>query len=136
MMAVFCSSTLSTEELEKRAKEEEILLLNPKKINSEEELLLAGALAKSAFAHKRNIAKKREAEFLLWLSAKTNIKSAFDSHSFKNPKELLLISFCGSQDEGREKPRLIELFKMKEEKHKLKVRATPAEIERISLSRL
>jgi tRNA threonylcarbamoyladenosine modification (KEOPS) complex Cgi121 subunit len=131
MLAVFGSSDLSREELEKKARKEGVLPINPKKVNSEEELLLADALAIAAMKEGRNIAKKEEAEFLLWLSAKTNIKSAFKAYSFKTPKELLLISL----NEKHSKPLLLELFRIKEEKPGPSKAATPKEIERISLSR-
>ncbi|MBN2122577.1 hypothetical protein JW721_06010 [Candidatus Micrarchaeota archaeon] len=132
MLAVFGSSDLSAQELEKKAKGEGILLINPKKVNCLEELNLAEALSSAAIREGRNIAKKEEAEFLLWLSAKTNIKSAFDSHSFKTPKELLLVSL----NKKHSKPRLLELFMMKEEQPELREEATPDEIEGISLSRI
>jgi tRNA threonylcarbamoyladenosine modification (KEOPS) complex Cgi121 subunit len=145
MLAIFGSSHLGKEELEKVAKEEGILLLNPKKVNSHEELLLAEKLAKNAIREKRAIAKKEEAEFLLWLSAKTNIKSAFEAYAFQKPGELLLISLKSaplqsrtpnSHENAPAKPRLLKRFGMEEKEERgLKKDATPAEIERISLSR-
>ncbi len=132
MLAVFGSSDLSGKELEEKAKEEGVLLINPKKVNAKEELLLADALAIAAINEKRNIAKKEEAEFLLWLSAKTNIKSAFEAYSFKSPRELLAVSL----NKKHSKPMLLELFRMKEEKPETRKDATPDEIERISLSRI
>jgi tRNA threonylcarbamoyladenosine modification (KEOPS) complex Cgi121 subunit len=125
-------SGLSREELEKKAKEEGILLLNPKKINSEEELLLAAALAKSAIRQKRSIAKKEEVEFLLWLSAKTNIKSAQEEYLSGSAKQILLVSL----KKGKTKQELLSEFKIREQNPKLKKKATAQEIERISLSRL
>jgi tRNA threonylcarbamoyladenosine modification (KEOPS) complex Cgi121 subunit len=125
------SSALSKEELEKKAKEEGILLLNPKKIGAEEELFLAEALAKNAAREKRGIAKKEEMEFLLWLSAKTNISSAYREYWFKSPKNLLLVSLKKGA-----KAQLIKQFRISEKKPEFKKHAAPAQIERISLSRI
>jgi tRNA threonylcarbamoyladenosine modification (KEOPS) complex Cgi121 subunit len=132
MIFVSGSSLLGKRELENRAREEGILLINPKKINSEEELLLAELLAKNAMAQKRSIAKKEEVEFLLWLAAKTNIKSAQKEYGFSKPGELLLISL----QKGKTRQKLLSTFKMKESRQISRKRATAGEIERISLSRL
>jgi len=51
-----------------------------------EEFELAHHLAQRAFANKTNIAKKLKYEFLLWLSAKTDITSAMKATSPNTPK--------------------------------------------------
>ncbi len=96
------------------------LLINPEKVHSMEELELAYLLTKDSFRKKRNIARKFRYEFLLWLSGKTDIKSAV---KWAEPasKEALLILFEGSR---KLKPA------------KLKKRAEPLNLERISLSRI
>ncbi len=132
MILLAGSSILIREELEKRAKGAQILLLNPKKITSEEELLLAERLTKDSINEKRSLAKKEEMEFLLWISAKTNILSALKEYGFKSPKELLIISF----QKGRAKAQLTKEFKLTETKPEFKKSATAQEIERISLSRV
>lgn len=129
MIFIQGSSKLSKEALLNLAEKEGIILLNPKKVNSEQELLLAEKLTQNAIKEKRNLAKKQEKEFLLWLSAKKDISSAFEEYGFQTPKELLLISF------KKTKAQLLNQFQLKETKLKLKRKATPLEIERISLSR-
>ena len=102
-----------------RKSDSEGLQINPERVHSMEELELAYLLAKEAFRKKKNIAKKFRYEFLLWLSGKTNIKSAI---KWAEPsKEALLVLFEGSR---KLKPA------------KLEKRAEPLEIERISLSRI
>lgn len=130
MIFIHGSSKLSREGLLSILKEHDALLLNPKKINSTDELFLAERLTKDAFMEKRNIAKREEKEFLLWIAAGTNISSAFKEYSFESPKNLLLVSFANTKQE------LKNLFKIEEKPLKLKKKATPLEVERISLSRI
>lgn len=130
MIFIRGSSPLPKEELLKSAEKTSTLLLNPKKINSEEELLLAERLAKNSQKEKRNLAKKLEKEFLLWLSAKKDIASALKEYGFQSPQDILLISFTKTN------PQIISLFQLKEKPLKLKKKASPLEIERISLSRV
>lgn len=132
MILLTGASSLSKEELENKSKGAGILILNPKKINAQEELSLAQILAKNATKERRNLAKKEEVEFLLYLSAKTNIQSALKEYAFKNPKELLLVSL----QKNKTKTQLSKEFKITESKPKFKKNATPNQIERISLSRL
>lgn len=129
MIFIRGSSKLSKEELLSIAEKEGTLLLNPKKVKSEQELLLAEKLTQNAIKEKRTLAKKQEKEFLLWLAAKKDISSAFEEYGFQTPKQILLISF------KKTKAQLIKQFQLKETKLKLKKKATPIEIERISLSR-
>ena len=129
MIFVQGSSKLKKEELLNLAEKEGILLLNPKKLNSEQELLLADKLAQNAIKEKRNLAKKPEKEFLLWLAAKKDISSALKEYGFQTPKQILLISF------KKTKQQLITQFQLKETKLTLTKKATPMQIERISLSR-
>ncbi len=130
MIFIQGSSKLSKDELLSVLKEHDALLLNPQKINCEEELFLAERLTKDAFREKRNVAKRRENEFLLWLAGGTNISSAFREYSFQSPKRILLISFAKSSAE------LKKLFKIEEKPLKLRKKATALEIERISLARV
>ncbi|MBD3398467.1 hypothetical protein GF412_04550 [Candidatus Micrarchaeota archaeon] len=124
------SSPLPKEKLLSLAEKTNTLLINPKKINSEEELLLAEQLAKNATKEKRNIAKKPEKEFLLWLAAKKDITSALKAYSFQSAQDILLVS------SGKTKPRMLSLFQLREAPLNLKKKASPLEIERISLSRV
>lgn len=99
---------------------EEAVLVNPEKVKSTEELELAYLLAKKSFENKKNTAKKFKYEFLLWLSGKTDIKSALNY--FKtSKKQNILILFRGT---------------MKLKPAKLEKTAEPLDLERISLSRI
>lgn len=129
MIFFSASSKLASEKLLALAKKNSFLLLNPEKINSEEELLLAEKLTEISIKEKNAVAKTRENEFLLWLSAKKDISNAFREYTFKSPENIFLISFSGS------KTKFLKMLEAKEKKFKLKKKATPLEIERISLSR-
>ncbi len=130
MIFFSASSPLSAEKLLELAKENSFLLLNPEKINCEEELLLAEKLTEISIKEKKAIAKTRENEFLLWLSAKKDISNAFREYGFKSPEKILVISF------SQTKKQLLKMLEAKEKKLNLKKKATPLEIERISLSRV
>ena len=107
----------------------EVLLLSPKKVRSEEELLLAHALAKKAIKEKRAISRTLPVEFLLWLSGKRDIRRAFAEYGAKST-DLLAVSF------GEKKKTLLNRLHLKEKKLKLKKEADAKAIERISLSRI
>jgi len=106
-----------------------VLLLDASKVRSEEELLLAARLAKKSTEEKRAISRSRTVEFLLWLSGKTDIRSAFSSFGAKSPKHMLVVSF------GPGKKELVSLLRLKPGKKKLKKDAVMERIEEISLSR-
>jgi len=99
---------------------EDAVLINPEKVESMEEMELAYFLAKKSFKNKKNIAKKFKYEFLLWLSGKTDIKSALE-YFRTSKKQKLLVLFKGE---------------MKLKKAKLEKTAEPLDIERISLGRI
>ena len=130
MIFFSASSILRAETLLESAKKHSFLLLNAEKIHCEEELLLAEKLTEISIKEKRQIAKTRENEFLLWLSAKKDISNAFKEYGFKSPENLLIISF------SQTRPQLLKALEAKEKKLNLKKKATPLEIERISLSRI
>jgi len=122
------ASKLSKEQIMDLLKSNDLLLLNPKKINSTDELLLAEKLATDAFKEKRSIAKNFDNEFLLWLAANTNISSALAKYSFQSPRDILVVSF--SQKDPT------KAFQLEVKPLKLRKKATSLEIERISLARL
>ena len=130
MIFFSASSPLPAEKLLELAKENSFLLLNPEKIHCEEELLIAEKLTELSIREKRNIAKTRENEFLLWLSAKKDISNAFREYGFKSPENILILSF------SQTKKQLLKMLEAKEKKLNFKKKATPLEIERISLSRI
>ncbi len=100
---------------------EEELVIDPARVASEEELELAHLLARDAFRKKRNVAKQFRYEFLLWLSGKTDIKSALRWAG--HPKDGIKIAF-GKVKMSFSSPK------------KLRKKAEPLELERISLSRI
>jgi len=114
------SSKMKKQELERISAENNIILLDPKKVKSIEELKLAEHLAKG---QSKKIANKFPLEFLLWLSGKKDIKSAMKMMFEKN-SDFIAVYFS---DE-------IKLGKVK--KLKLKKKAEPSALERISLSRI
>ena len=109
---------------------EGVLLLNPQKLKSCEEIELAYLLSKDSFRNKKNIAKKFRYEFLLWLSGKTDIKSALNSFSPKKSDKILLIIFKGDTK------KILKEMEASEKPLKLKKTAEPLDLERISLSRI
>ena len=129
MLAFPASSALPLNEALKKLGKKPVLLLDASKIQSEEELLLADRLARKAIKGKRAISRSPTVEFLLWLSGKTDIKSAFSSFGAKSPKKMLIVSF------GSTKKELTSLLQLKLGKKKLKKGATTERIEEISLSR-
>ena len=116
------SSKKEKKELDRISKELDILLLDPEKINSIEELKLAEHLARKS----KRIARKFPLEFLLWLSGKTDIKSVMKM-LFRKNSDILVVSFSGK-----------EIIKKLGTKKLLMIpkRADPLQIEKISLSRI
>ena len=90
-------------------------------VKSEEEIKLAYYLAELSFKNKNNIAKKFKYEFLLWLTGKTDIKSALAISEPKG-KECIAVIFGDSKIKGKPS--------------ELKKAAEPLDIEKISLSRI
>jgi tRNA threonylcarbamoyladenosine modification (KEOPS) complex Cgi121 subunit len=109
-------SALSKNELEN-------ILILPKDAYTREEIELAYALAKKSFAEKKNIAKKFKFEFLLWLTGKNDINSALDQVSCNEEESCVVIVLGDIKIPNAKKPRL-------------KRRADPLALERISLSRI
>lgn len=87
-------------------------------LKSVEEAELALYLTEEAFKNGKNIAKKKNLEFLLWLSGTRDIKNALKKT--KPEDEFFLISF--EEDENSE--------------HGLAEKAEPLRLEEISLSRI
>jgi len=90
-------------------------------VESVKEIELAYHLAESAFRNRKNIAKKKEFEFLLWLSGTRDIKNAIKKTAPEKGEECLLIDFSD---------------KAKGERIGLRKKADPLRLERISLSRI
>lgn len=99
-------------------------------VGSLEELKLADHLAKDAFSKKENIARKMRYEFLLWLSGKTDIKSAMRGTK-PDGKEFLVVVFSDAKEDA-----VCRLLEAKELPLKLKKDGDPLRLERISLSRI
>jgi tRNA threonylcarbamoyladenosine modification (KEOPS) complex Cgi121 subunit len=130
MLFFSASSKLGMKKLLPLLKGAEVLLLSPKKVRSEEELLLAHALAKKAIRERRAISKSLPVESLLWLSGKRDIRRAFAEYGAKKSSNLLVVSF------GEQKKKLIGRLGLKEKKLRLRKNADAEDIERISLSRI
>ncbi|MFP3949544.1 MAG: hypothetical protein ACLFUZ_00410 [Candidatus Micrarchaeia archaeon] len=130
MLLLRAHSPLPKQELLRLAEERGALLLNPEKLNSEEEFLLSERLAEDSIREKRNIARKKEKEFLLWLSAAKDISSAFEKYSFHTNEDFFFVCFSGKKKELRRD------FRLEEKPLDLRKRATPMEVEHISLSRI
>jgi len=113
---------------------EHAVILDAKKVHSMEELELAEILAKDAFRRHRNIAKKFRYEFLLWLAGKTDIKSALEFLSPKGREMLLVILNSGEKIIAQKN--LLKKLNAIRKPARLKRRAKPLDLERISLSRI
>ncbi len=106
---------------------EDCITVNLNTLQSLEEAKLALYLAKKSFKNKKNIARKLKYEFLLWLSGKTNIKSAINETAILENEDFFLITF--------DQRKLIRIGGIKP-KSGLKKDARPLDLERISLSRV
>jgi len=129
MLIVRGESRLPAEELLRTAMKKRILLLNPGKAGSLEELALAHELAKKSIADGTAISKKLEIEFVLWLAGKKDIQRAFEEVGWKTG-EVIAVAF------GKGKKELVAKLEIKEKKLGLKKEAGWEAVERISLSRI
>ena len=107
----------------------EAVVVDPANVQSIEEIELAGHLMGRSMEDGRNIVRKRKYEFLLWLSGKTDLKSAFRILNPKSRRMILVILF------GDQK-KILDSLEAKAAKFKLKENATALDLERISLSRI
>jgi len=130
MLIVRGESRLAADELLQRAMEKRVLLLNPEKVGSLEELEMAHELAKKSLGKGTAISKNLEIEFVLWLAGKKDIRRAFEEIGFKDGKEVIAVAF------GIGKKELIAELELKEKKLGLKTEAGWEAVERISLSRI
>lgn len=97
-------------------------------VSSVEEVELAYHLAKDSSSKKKNIARRMRYEFLLWISGKTDIKSAMKSTK-PDGKEFLVIVFSDAKDVAAK-------LDAKELALGLEKNGDPLRLERISLSRI
>jgi tRNA threonylcarbamoyladenosine modification (KEOPS) complex Cgi121 subunit len=130
MLVFFARSALQTEAILSRSGTLDALVLAPSCAQSMEELELAGHLAKGCFERKTSIANNFRYEFLLWLTGKTDIKSAMAKAVPKDAGELLIISF------GEDKRHILAALDAKESKKTLPLRGGALRLEEISLSRI
>jgi tRNA threonylcarbamoyladenosine modification (KEOPS) complex Cgi121 subunit len=101
-------------------------------VHSIDELELARHLAESSFEKKKSIARQLRYEFLLWLSGKTDIKSAMEAASPREADgEFFVIVFSG----GNERE-ILGLLDAEKRPLALEKKAEPLALERISLSRI
>ncbi|NYZ60488.1 hypothetical protein H0O01_02210 [Candidatus Micrarchaeota archaeon] len=130
MLIVRGESRLAADELLRRAMEKRVLLLNPGKAGSLEELELAHELAKKSLEEGTAISKNLEIEFVLWLAGKKDIRRAFEEVGFGAGTEFIAVGF------GIGKKELIAELEIREKKLGLKKEAGWEAVERISLSRI
>lgn len=114
----------SFDKISKLLDETDSVAINPSFVYSLEQLKLANHLAEKSFKNKNNISKHLRYEFLLWLSSKRDISSAF-STTMSSGCDYLVICF------GKKTP----IFGTKKALT-LKKEANPLDLEKISLSRL
>ena len=105
--------------------------------SSVEEFELARHLAETSFKNKKNIARSMRYEFLLWLSGKTDIKSAMKA-SEPDGKEFFVVVFSDAKPEtGNRIPDTVcRMLSAEMLPLCLKKEADPLALERISLSRI
>ncbi len=108
------------EELPPGLEEEDYVQISKKSVESMEEIKLAYHLSLTAFKNKKNIAKKLKYEFLLWLAHTRDIKNAMKKTAPEKGGTLLIL-FSGE---------------INRKNAKLKEKAEPLRLEKISLSRI
>lgn len=130
MIVLFAQSPLSIADIIKRSGPLDALVLAPSCAQSMEELELAHQLAKRCFESENNIANRFKYEFLLWLTGKTDIKSAMAKSVPKEKSELLIVVF------GEDRQHVLKTLDAKEKKKEPAKRSDPLRLEEISLSRI
>jgi tRNA threonylcarbamoyladenosine modification (KEOPS) complex Cgi121 subunit len=130
MIVLFAKSELGLSELLERSARLDALVVDPSVAGSIEELNLAFHLAKKSILKKRSLAKKLKYEFLLWLTGKTDIRSAMKKSAPKNAKDLLIVIFSGTKEH------VLKTLRANEVKKSLEKNADSLRIEEISLSRI
>jgi len=147
MKVLALRTELSGKKLEEALVSFDAILVERTLVRSIEEIHLAEHLAKRAFEKKKNIAKKMKYEFLLWLTGKTDLASAF---RIAKPKgdEMMLIVFSGDEKDILKaldakletmwaKPTSLPGARhLRAGNPQLETQADPLELERISLSRV
>ncbi len=129
MLALFARSRLPAADIIARSGPLGALALAPSCAQSIEELELAQHLARRCSGRKACIANRFKYEFLLWLTGKTDIKSAIAKSAPKGG-ELLVVSF------GEGKRKILEALDAEEVRKPLQRRGDPLRLEAISLSRI
>jgi len=130
MLTLFAESDLGIEELLERSAKLDALVLDPSVAESKEELELSFYLAKKSLSKKSALAKKMKYEFLLWLTGKTDIRSAMKKSTPKNANELLIMILSGKKEH------VLKTLGANEKKKTLKKIADQLRLEEISLSRI
>jgi len=129
------SSAMKPERLKAALEGLDAVAIMPVAVESVEELGLAHHLAKSAFGKKTNIARSLRVEFLLWLSGKTDIRSAIletvPRERGNGENEFFVAVFSDADDET-----VCRKLDAKRLPLSLKKEGGPLALERISLSRV
>jgi tRNA threonylcarbamoyladenosine modification (KEOPS) complex Cgi121 subunit len=129
MIAVFARLGRGVEESIAKLAGKDVLLVEPSLVSTKKQLELALHLALKAFEGEKNIARDFKLEFLLWLTGKTDIKSAL-SCSRPKGKEALVVIFSG------DKKNILRKIGAEETRKKLEDKFDAVMLERISLSRV
>ncbi len=103
--------------------------------SSVEEIMLAHHLAENAFAKKANIARDIRYEFLLWVSGKTDIRSAMESTAPEAGGDFFVLVFPGDK-KGPGAAALGRILDARKLPLGLKKEGDALALERISLSRI
>jgi tRNA threonylcarbamoyladenosine modification (KEOPS) complex Cgi121 subunit len=130
MIVLFAKSELEIKELLERSAGLDALVLDPLVAMSKEELELGFHLSKKTLLKKSCLAKKMKYEFMLWLTGKTDIRSAMEKSAPKNADDLLIVIFSGKKEH------VLKSLRANEKKGTLKAGADPLRLENISLSRI
>ena len=97
MIVIRGITSLSHSEIRKQIETMDAVVVDVSEVSSLQQVKLAEHLAKKAFAAKKNIAKKLKYEFLLLLSGKNDLASAFKQLNPKGNKFFVII-FSGKKE--------------------------------------
>jgi hypothetical protein len=138
MLILKLRSGLSGERLRKALDSLGAVAVRPGVAGAMREFMLAGHLAGRAFQKKANIARQMRFEFLLWLTGRTDIRSAMEAAS-PDGGEFFVILFPkhGTRNRKPETPDIVcRALEARKLPPGLPEEAEPLALERISLSRI
>lgn len=132
MRVLRVATGLKGESLHKALDEMDAVAMKEGCVGSLEEIELALHLARSAMDKKANIARSLRYEFLLWLAGKRDLRNAMkETGPGPEDKEFIVVSFSDAQEEE-----ILGRLNANPKDLRLKEKASPLALERISLSRV